>query len=102
DSSIERAPGYFRVDGLRTRRYPAHAVSFAVGRGEILGVAGRVGAGRTELARAICGIEAPLAGTIALDGHALAIDGPEEAIRQGVFLVPEDRRVAGLVVDFSV
>jgi ribose transport system ATP-binding protein len=102
DSSMERAQDYFRVDGLRTRRYPAHAVSFAVGRGEILGVAGLVGAGRTEVARAIFGIETPLAGTIALDGHALAIRGPEAAIRQGVFLVPEDRRVAGLVVDFSI
>jgi ribose transport system ATP-binding protein len=99
---MERAQGYFRVAGLRTRRYPAHAVSFAVGRGEILGVAGLVGAGRTEVARAIFGIETPLAGTIALDGHALAIRGPEAAIRQGVFLVPEDRRVAGLVVDFSI
>jgi ribose transport system ATP-binding protein len=102
DSGMERAQDYFRVDGLRTRRYPAHGVSFAVGRGEILGVAGLVGAGRTEVARAIFGIEAPLAGTIALDGHALAIRGPEEAIRQGVFLVPEDRRVAGLVLDFSI
>jgi len=93
---------YFSVDGLRTRRYPQHAVSLAVGRGEILGVAGLVGAGRSELARAIFGIEAKLAGTISLDGAALTIDGPAEAIRHGVFLVPEDRRSSGLVVDFSI
>jgi ribose transport system ATP-binding protein len=92
----------FRVDGLRTRRYPAHEVSFAVRRGEILGVAGLVGAGRSEIARAVFGVEPPLAGTISLDGRALDIREPGDAIRHGVFLVPEDRRVAGLVVDFSV
>jgi len=102
DSAMERAQNCFRVDGLRTRRYPAHAVSFNAWRGEILGIAGLVGAGRTEVARAIFGIETPLGGTMTLDGHALTIRGPEEAIRQGVFLVPEDRRVAGLVVDFSI
>ena len=102
DSAMERAQNCLRVDGLRTRRYPAHAVSFDVWRGEILGIAGLVGAGRTEVARAIFGIETPLGGTMTLDGHALTIRGPEEAIRQGVFLVPEDRRVAGLVVDFSI
>jgi ribose transport system ATP-binding protein len=102
DGGMDGAQNGFRVDGLRTRRYPEHKVSFEVGRGEILGVAGLVGAGRTEVARAIFGIEPPLAGTIALDGHALTIRGPEDAIRQSVFLVPEDRRVAGLVVDFSI
>jgi ribose transport system ATP-binding protein len=99
------APGrrdYFRVDGLRTRRYPQHAVSFAVGRGEILGVAGLVGAGRSEMAQAIFGIDTPAAGTIVLDGITLAMGTPADAIRQGVFLVPEDRRSSGLVVDFSV
>jgi ribose transport system ATP-binding protein len=93
---------FFRIDGLRTQRYPQHAISFAVGRGEILGVAGLVGAGRSEVARAIFGIEPRVAGTIRLNGAAIAIDRPQEAIRQGVFLVPEDRRSSGLVVDFSI
>ncbi len=93
---------YFRVDGLRTRRYPQHVVSFAVGRGEILGVAGLVGAGRSEVAQAIFGIDPSVAGTIILDGTTLTIAGPAEAIRHGVFLVPEDRRSSGLVVDFSI
>jgi ribose transport system ATP-binding protein len=93
---------YFRVDGLRTRRYPRHAVSFAVGRGEILGMAGLVGAGRSEVACAIFGVEPPMAGTVSLGGHRLRIEAPEDAIRHGIFLVPEDRRVSGLVVDFSV
>ena len=53
---------HFRVDGLRTRRYPQHAVSFGVARGEILGIAGLIGAGRSEVARAIFGIEPRLGG----------------------------------------
>jgi ribose transport system ATP-binding protein len=92
----------FTVDGLRTHRYPRHAVSFGVGRGEILGFAGLIGAGRSEVARAIFGIDAPVAGRIALESAALTIAGPDDAIRHGIFLVPEDRRTAGLVVDFSV
>jgi ribose transport system ATP-binding protein len=95
-------PDHFRVDGLRTRRYPQHAVSLAVGRGEILGIAGLVGAGRSEVARAIFGIEPKLAGTVTLDGTVLTLDEPADAIRHGVFLVPEDRRSSGLVVDFSI
>ena len=102
DVTANSGRDYFRVDALRTRRYPAHEVSFAVRRGEILGVAGLVGAGRSEIARAVFGVEPPIAGTISLDGSALHIHEPEDAIRHGVFLVPEDRRVAGLVLDFSV
>jgi ribose transport system ATP-binding protein len=93
---------YFRINGFRTQRYPQHALSFAVGRGEILGISGLVGAGRTEVARAIFGIEPRLAGTIHLDGAAVSIDRPGDAIQQGVFLVPEDRRSCGLVVDFTL
>src|SRR4249920_107786 len=92
----------FRVEGLRTRRYPQQAVSFRVSRGEILGVAGLVGAGRSEVAQAIFGIERPLAGQVLLHGSAIEIADPAAAIRQGLFLVPEDRRTAGLVMEFSV
>jgi ribose transport system ATP-binding protein len=93
---------YFRIEGLRTRRYPQQTVSFGVSRGEILGIAGLVGAGRSEVAQAIFGVERPLAGRVLLDGSPVDIPDPAAAIRQGVFLVPEDRRTAGLVVDFSV
>jgi ribose transport system ATP-binding protein len=93
---------YCVVEGLRTQRYPRHAVSLTVGHGEILGVAGLVGAGRSELARAIFGIEPPVAGTMRLDGILIGMADPAEAIRRGVCLVPEDRRSAGLVVDFSI
>jgi ribose transport system ATP-binding protein len=98
----QRGGEYFKVDGLRTRRYPQHAVSFGVGRGEIVGIAGLVGAGRSEIARAIFGVEAPIAGTVTLDGRPRHVREPQDAIRHGIFLVPEDRRGAGLVVDFSI
>ncbi|HWB18098.1 MAG TPA: sugar ABC transporter ATP-binding protein [Vicinamibacterales bacterium] len=91
-----------RVTELRTARYPRHAVSFTVGRGEILGVAGLIGAGRSEIARAIFGIEPPIAGTIELDSAVVAIADSAAAIRAGVCLVPEDRRLEGLIVDFSI
>jgi ribose transport system ATP-binding protein len=92
----------FKVDGLRTRRYPQHAVSFAVGHDESLGMAGLVGAGRSEIVRAIFGVETPVAGTVTLDGQPRQIRAPQDAIQHGIFLVPEDRRAAGLVVDFSI
>jgi ribose transport system ATP-binding protein len=92
----------FAVEGLRTPRYPAETVSFSARRGEILGMAGLVGAGRSEIARAIFGIEPPLAGRVRIDGRVLEITGPASAIRHGIFLVPEDRRSAGLVVEFSI
>ena len=98
----EGARDYFKVDALRTRRYPQHAVSFGVARGESLGVAGLVGAGRSEVARAIAGVEPPIAGTITLDGATVPIAEPADPIGRGVFLVPEDRRGAGLVVASSI
>jgi ribose transport system ATP-binding protein len=101
-SGVGERDEYFRIEGLRTRRYPQQAVSFGVSRGEILGVAGLVGAGRSEVAQAIFGVEPPLAGRVLLDGSPVAIPDAAAAIRHGVFLVPEDRRTAGLVVDFSV
>lgn len=93
---------YFTVDGLRTRRYPHRGATWSVRRGEILGVAGLVGAGRSEVARAIFGTEPAVGGTVRLDDATLSIREPADAIRHGIFLVPEDRRSAGLVVDFSI
>ncbi len=85
------------VRDLRTRRFPNRAVSFEVRRGEVLGFAGLVGAGRSEVAAAIFGVEAPLTGTISLDGQALRIRSSRDAIAHGIFLAPEDRRRYGLV-----
>jgi ribose transport system ATP-binding protein len=90
------------VAAFRTSTYPDHAVSLAVRGGEILGLAGLVGSGRTELARAIFGIEPVLGGALTLNGEPIRIRAPREAIDRGIFLVPEDRKRSGLLLDISV
>jgi ribose transport system ATP-binding protein len=93
---------WFSVDDLRTLRYPGIPVSFSVGRGEVLGLAGLVGAGRSEVANAVFGIAAAAPGRLSLAGRTLRIASPQDAIKQGIYLVPEDRRTCGLIVDFNV
>ena len=95
-------PVVLQVDRIRTRRYPDVEVSLAVHRGEVLGIAGLIGAGRSELAEAICGVGPPLAGRVLLDGEPLAIRSARDAIRHGICLVPEDRRRSGVVAAMSV
>lgn len=73
-------------------------VSFDVRRGEILGLAGLVGSGRTETARLLFGADARDGGTITLDGRVLDIRSPREAIAAGIALLTEDRKVQGLVL----
>jgi ribose transport system ATP-binding protein len=77
-------------------------IAFNVAPGEVLGVAGLVGAGRSEVARAIFGVEEALEAEVALDGKTLRIKEPQDAITNGIYLVPEDRRLSGLIVDFNV
>ncbi|MEM6280831.1 MAG: sugar ABC transporter ATP-binding protein [Chloroflexota bacterium] len=77
-------------------------VSFRLHRGEILGFAGLVGAGRTELVETIFGAATPTAGTIRLNGETVNITHPSDAIRYGIGLVPEDRKGAGLFLRMSV
>jgi ribose transport system ATP-binding protein len=90
------------IKGVRTRRYPEHEVSLSIRGGEILGLAGLVGAGRSELAQAIFGVESALAGTVLLDGETIKIQSPRDAIQRGLYLVPEDRRNAGLLTAMTV
>ncbi|HZN06027.1 MAG TPA: sugar ABC transporter ATP-binding protein [Pyrinomonadaceae bacterium] len=92
----------FEVRRLRTLRYPKHTVSFSVAHGEVLGFAGLVGAGRSEIARAIFGVEGSLEMDVTLDGKQLRVKVPQDAITQGIYLIPEDRRLCGLIVDFNV
>lgn len=87
---------------LRTQRYPNKPVSFAVRGGEILGFAGLVGAGRTEVARAIFGVEPAVGGELLLDGEPARITTPQEAIAKGVYLIPEDRRHLGLILEMPI
>lgn len=77
-------------------------VSFEVRRGEVLGLTGLVGAGRTELVRLIFGADTRDAGQIALDGRVLNINSPGDAIRAGICLLTEDRKSQGLVLCRSV
>src|SRR5205085_11471025 len=93
---------WFSVRNLRTLKYPQQAVSLSVGRGEVMGLAGLVGAGRSELARAVFGVDKSLESDINLAGRSLNIRSPQDAIKEGIYLVPEDRRSSGLVVDFNV
>ena len=79
-----------------------HGVSFSLRAGEILGLAGLVGAGRTEIARVLFGIDAPSAGEILLEGRPVRLATPSAALRAGVAYVPEDRHRDGLVMDFSI
>jgi ribose transport system ATP-binding protein len=97
-----REPRYFEVEGLRTAYRPRHAVTFDVARGEILGLAGLVGAGRSELVQTLFGVDRPLAGSIRLAGQVLRLRGPRDAIAAGIYLAPEDRRRTGLVLEMSV
>ena len=71
-------------------------ISFSVREGEILGIAGLVGAGRTEVVRAIAGAEKADAGDIFVDGMLVKIKSPSSAINAGIFMVPEDRKTQGL------
>jgi rhamnose transport system ATP-binding protein len=77
-------------------------VSFTLRRGEILGLAGLVGAGRTEVARALFGIDRVDGGEILLDGEPVAIASPSDAVGAGMAFVPEDRQHQGLVLEMAI
>ena len=77
-------------------------VSFSVRAGEILGMAGLVGAGRTEIARVLFGIDRADTGEVRLGGRAVAIHSASDALSAGIAYVPEDRHQDGLVLDFSI
>ena len=90
-----------QVEGLG-RRGAFQDVSFSVRHGEVVGFAGLVGAGRTEVARVLFGVDQPDRGTIRLNGREVHFDGPARALDAGVAYLPEDRQKNGLVVDFSI
>jgi ribose transport system ATP-binding protein len=98
------APGEvaLEVRGLKTQAYPGHAVDFMVRRGEIVGMAGLVGSGRTEVLRAMFGVEPPIAGEVRVADKALTPQHPDEAVQAGLALVPEDRKAMGVFLPESV
>lgn len=99
---VDSEPGEvnFEVQGL-TNQYVKNA-SFSVRKGETLAVAGLMGSGRTELARTIYGILKADYGKIILDGKELKINNPQDAIKQGIAYVSEDRKANGLVLGMSI
>ncbi|TCG04905.1 lipase [Paraburkholderia steynii] len=100
-TDLSNAPVVLDVKGLsRARQYKD--VSFAIRKGEILGVTGRLGAGRTEVALSLFGMTQPGVGTISIDGKPLALRTNRDAIRAGIAYVSEDRLQLGLVQPQSI
>ncbi|HOV75918.1 MAG TPA: ATP-binding cassette domain-containing protein [Candidatus Hydrogenedentes bacterium] len=93
-----RAPGAvrLRVERAASRSGAFHDVSLDVRAGEIVGLYGFVGAGRSEFAQALFGIEPLASGAIAVDGETLAVRSPRQAVRAGLAYLPEDRLVQGV------
>lgn len=90
------------VEGLRTAAHPGSEVSFAVRAGEIVGIAGLVGAGRSEVLRAVFGVDRRGGGRVRVAGAECGARHPREAIRTGLALAPEDRKMQGLVAEMGV
>ena len=89
------------VNGLKPKDFNS-TISFDLRKGEILGVAGLMGAGRTEIMRAIFGIDKHEGGEITLNGEHLHFKNPEDAIKAGIAFITEDRKGEGLILDFSI
>ena len=101
-STGAKTPGFFKVRNARSSRYPARTVEFDATRGEILGFAGLVGAGRSEIVKAMVGLDDTGSAEVTIGDEKISINSPADAIGHGIFLVPEDRRGEGLVTGMSV
>ncbi len=91
-----------QVKDLSCREFALHGIDFSVRAGEVFGIAGVVGAGRTELVRTIAGAAQDIRGHMVLDGEVRQLRSPFEAIHAGVVLVPEDRKQQGVVVEHRI
>jgi ribose transport system ATP-binding protein len=97
-----RELGYLKIRNACSSRYPGKKVSFDAGKGEILGFAGLVGAGRSEVAKAIVGLDTHGQAEVSLGGQKIFINSARDAISHGIYLVPEDRRGEGLITSMNV
>ena len=95
---VPRGRELLRVEELRHRTSP-HPASFTLRAGEIVGVAGLVGAGRTETMRALFGADPKVSGRVYREGREVTIRSPRDAVRAGICLLTEDRKAQGLILD---
>ena len=100
-SEVPPGKEVLRVEGL-SRRGVCHDVSFSLRRGEILGFAGLVGAGRTEIMELVYGARRKDAGRVFVNGREVKIRSTRDAVRSGIALIPEERKKQGLVLGLSV
>ncbi|MEO2012952.1 MAG: sugar ABC transporter ATP-binding protein, partial [Fuerstiella sp.] len=91
-----------QVTELETPANLGHRLSFSVREGEIVGISGLVGAGRTELLHVLFGVDAAVSGTVAVNGQVMRFRSPADAIRAGIALVPEDRKQQGIILEMAV
>ncbi|PHR98255.1 MAG: D-xylose ABC transporter ATP-binding protein [Blastopirellula sp.] len=101
---VSHTPGevVLKVDQVQVPGNAQHKISFQVRAGEIVGVAGLVGAGRTELVQVLFGFDRALGGTVHVCGKRIALKSTRDAIQAGMFLVPEDRKQHGLIIEMMV
>ena len=92
----------FEVNKLTTRGFEVEDINMVVKKGEIVGVAGLVGAGKTELSKAIFGAIPHKQGTLLLNGRVIQVKNPSQAVKRGFALVPEERRKEGVLVEEPV
>lgn len=95
------APEWLQTKALN-RRGHVKAMDFGIRRGEVVGLGGLLGSGRTELARLLFGLDRSDGGEICLDGKTVRIDSPATAIQLGLGLCPEDRKAEGIIAELSV
>ena len=91
-----------KVNGLRTPQNPHHTLDFELRKGEIVGIAGLVGAGRTEMLQTLFGVTPALEGSVEIAGQVRLLQSARDAIQCGLALVPEDRKQQGLVLEMAV
>lgn len=101
-SHASKTPAYLKVRNARSSRFPSQTVEFDAARGEILGFAGLVGAGRSEIVKAMVGLDPHGGADVTIGDERISIGKPADAIGHGIYLVPEDRRGEGLVTAMTV
>lgn len=97
-------PGNVAIEirDLVTERWPRHRLNLKIHAGEIVGIAGLVGAGRTEMLRTLFGVDPPVSGTILVGDQTVRLRSPRDAIAAGVALVPEDRKKQGVILEMAI